>query len=452
MKERVCIVGAGSTGITIAKALQDKNIPFICYEKGSYIGGNWKFQNDNGFSNIYRSLHTNTYKKRMEFKDFPMPEDYPDYPSHELVYQYFENYTIHFGIKKYISFRTEVVSVTPVLQENSILWEVEIKNKNRLQKKIFEYVIIANGHHSYERYPDPPYEGTDHFKGEIIHSHKYIDPENPVDCYGKNILIVGLGNSAVDIACELSNKNIAKKVIVTSRRSAWIIPKYLLGIPIDFLPSLVHPLTPIFLQRFFVKIAYRLTVGKITNYGLPQPDHSIGDAHPTISQEFLGKLGHGDIIYKQGLERFHHNYAYFKDGTKEKIDVVIFCTGYDLKFPFFNEQLQKELNIEGNYIPLYFRMFPVHKNLKNLLFGGLVQPLGAIMPIAELQGKWMALYITGEYQLPDEKEMLRWIQKYKKKVLGRFVNSPRHTMEVDFDSFIYSMKKEIQKGIQRTKK
>ncbi|MFN3246359.1 MAG: flavin-containing monooxygenase, partial [Leptonema sp. (in: bacteria)] len=268
MNLKVCVIGAGSTGITICKALKDKNIAFDCYEKGSDIGGNWRFGNDNGMSNIYKSLHINTHRDRMQYEDYPMPKDYPDFAGHELIYKYFQDYVNHFGLRPYIKFKTGVEKVEPVEYKNNIIWKVTT-DKNEVN--YYDAVVVANGHHWAERWPNPPIPGTETFKGVIFHSHKYVDPQNPVNLMGKKVVILGMGNSAMDIACELSDKYVAKKVILTSRRGAWIIPNYMFGFPVDKVTGLVHPLTPYPLQRAIFTLGYKIAIGNLERYGLPKP-------------------------------------------------------------------------------------------------------------------------------------------------------------------------------------
>ncbi len=111
--DKVCIVGAGSSGLTACQVLAARGIPFDCFEKGSEIGGNWRYENDNGTSSAYRSLHINSARKLMSYRAFPMPEDYPDYPSHWQVAKYFDDYAERFGLRERIAFNTEVVKAEP---------------------------------------------------------------------------------------------------------------------------------------------------------------------------------------------------------------------------------------------------------------------------------------------------------------------------------------------------
>ncbi|MCS7206174.1 MAG: NAD(P)-binding domain-containing protein [Leptospiraceae bacterium] len=446
-KIKVCIIGAGASGITVAKAMKDLDIPFDCFEKGSDIGGNWRFGNDNGMSNIYKSLHINTHRDRMQYADFPMPKSYPDFPGHELILKYFQDYVDHFDLRKHIIFRTGVEKVEPIVKEDFVVWKVTTdKNETRF----YDAVVVANGHHWFERWPNPPIPGTENFKGVIFHSHKYVDPQNPVNLINKKVVILGMGNSAMDIACELSNKAISKKVILSSRRGAWIIPNYMFGFPTDKFPGLMPPFVPYKIQRSIFSLLYRIAIGDLRKYNLPKPDHKIGEAHPTISQDLLVRMGRGDILYKPMITKYEGKTVFFADGTyEEDVDAVIYCTGYDVKFPFFDDSLIQLLQIQGNDVPLYYRLFtPI---FENLFFVGLIQPLGAIMPIAELQGKWIGKYLMNQYQLPQKEKMWKWIEDYRNYVKKRYVASPRHTMQVDFDVFLWHMKKEIKKGEKRAK-
>ena len=91
--------------------LAARGIDFDCFEMGSTVGGNWRYDNDNGVSSAYRSLHINTSRTAMEYAAFPMSDSLPDYPSHWQIAAYFDHFVEHFGLRERISFRTEVVKV-----------------------------------------------------------------------------------------------------------------------------------------------------------------------------------------------------------------------------------------------------------------------------------------------------------------------------------------------------
>jgi dimethylaniline monooxygenase (N-oxide forming) len=105
---RVCVIGAGSSGIAAVKALHERGFEPECFEASDRVGGNWVFKNANGMSAAYRSLHINTSRERMEFADFPMPKSYPDFPHHTHIARYFDAYVDHFGFRDRITFRRRV--------------------------------------------------------------------------------------------------------------------------------------------------------------------------------------------------------------------------------------------------------------------------------------------------------------------------------------------------------
>jgi len=196
--QKVCIIGAGSSGIAAAQVLDAHGIPFDCFEKGSQIGGNWRYENDNGMSSAYRSLHINTSRRVMAFKSLPMPDHYPDYPDHFQMAAYFDEFADHFGLREKIAFRTEVTRVQPADGE----WAVTAKGAGGEENtERYRAVLVANGHHWDPRWPEPAFPGSQDFEGEQIHAHHYREPEV---LRGKRVLVLGLGNSATDIAVEAS--------------------------------------------------------------------------------------------------------------------------------------------------------------------------------------------------------------------------------------------------------
>lgn len=435
---RVCVIGAGSSGITAVKALADRQIPFDCFEKSDRVGGNWVFQNKNGVSSAYRSLHINTSRVRMQYADYPMPADYPDYPHHSLMAAYFDGYVDHFGLRERITFETGVEHAR-VLESGT--WQVVVRRGAHSEVRYYDALAVANGHHWDPLWPDPPLPGQ--FHGQVMHSHFYIDPANPHDLRGKRVLIVGMGNSAMDIACELSQRGVAARVFLAARRGALVIPHYLLGKPVDQALSLPAWI-PMSVRMRVATLMHRLLVGDMTRYGLPRPDHRMGGAHPTISSELLPRLGRGDITPKPDIARLCGDRVEFGDGSMDEVDAIIYCTGYKLSFPFFDPAF---LSARGNDLPLFCRMF--RPGIPGLFFLGLLQPLGAVMPLAELQSRWMAAYLTGEYALPPVRDMHAAMARERRAMFRRYVRSPRHTMQVDFDDYVALVERERKQGQKR---
>jgi thioredoxin reductase len=436
--EKVCIIGAGSSGIAAAQVLNARRIPFDCFEKGSQVGGNWRYENDNGMSSAYRSLHINTSRRVMAFKTLPMPDHYPDYPNHFQMAAYFDEYVDHFGLREKIRFRTEVVKAEPVDGE----WEVtaEDADGNRETGR-YRALLVANGHHWDPRWPEPSFAGAEQFEGEQIHVHHYREPDG---LPGKRVLVLGIGNSAVDVAVESSR--IAEETFIAMRRGAYVLPKYINGKPIDETANPLVSMLPLPVQRFFVNRALGIaSAADMTAYGLPQPDHKLFEAHPTVSSELLPRLGHGDIAVKPNIDRFVDGRTVrFVDGSEEEIDLVVYCTGYKMTFPFFDPEV---FAAPDNRLPLYRRVASVER--PGLYLIGFIQPLGPIMPLAEAQCEWVADLLAGRASLPSPAEMRREVESEERKMRKRFVASKRHTVEVDFHPYLREIRRERKLAAQR---
>jgi dimethylaniline monooxygenase (N-oxide forming) len=430
----VCVIGAGSSGISSCQVLHARGIPFDCFEMGSTVGGNWRYRNDNGLSAAYRSLHINTSRDLMAYRTFPMPRDYPDYPNHWQIAKYFDDYVDHFGFRDRIHFNTAVQRVEP---SGDGRWDVTVKGPDGAERtERYRAVMVANGHHWNPRWPEPPYPGAQAFEGAQMHAHAYDTPDVLT---GRRVLVLGIGNSACDIAVEASR--IADATFMAMRRGAHVVPKYLFGKPTDETSGPAFTRLPLPVQRFFFAMSLRTAQGDMTNYGLPEPDHKMLEAHPTVSSDLLPRLGHGDIAVKPNIDRFEGSEVVFADGSREEIDLVIYCTGYKISFPFFRDEL---VSAPDNRIPLYRRV--VHPDLPGLYFIGLIQPLGAIMPLAEAQSQWVADVLEGRAKLPSPAKMREIVAREDQRMGQRYIASKRHTVQVDFHPYLRTIQRERRRG------
>ena len=432
--ERVCVIGAGSSGIVAVKALLDAGLECDCFEAGDRVGGLWVFKNGNGKSAAYRSLSINTSRQRMQYADFPMPDHYPDYPGHAHIAEYFQAYVDHFQLTPHVRFEERVDDVRAA--DGGGFWV----RTSRMPERRYGAVIVANGHHWDPSFPDPPFPGN--FDGISLHSSAYVDPTEPHDLRGKRVVVVGIGNSAVDIASELA-KNGADRVFLSVRRGAWVLPKYVFGKPLDQL-GVTPSFLPLRVRQGIGHLLYRLIIGNPKSFGLPAPDHRIGNAHPTVSSDLLPLLRKKRITPKPEIRAFIGDVVEFKDGTRETADAIVYGTGYKVTFPFFDPAF---VSAPNNELSLYFRTF--HPAIPGLYFVGLAQPLGAIMPIAEQQAKMIADAIAGRYAPPSPDVMQREATAERRGVRERYVASRRHTMQVDFDEFMTALRTEHERGRKR---
>ncbi len=430
---RTCIIGAGSSGIAVAKAMHERAIPFDCFEKSDRVGGNWVFENKNGMSAAYRDLFINTSRQRMAYSDFPMPESYPDFPHHTHIAAYFEDYVDHFGFREKIRFQTGVQRAT---RDEDGAWLIELEGGER---RSYDALVVANGHHWKPRWPEPPFAGAETFAGEQLHAHSYVD--NSIFA-GKRVVVLGMGNSAMDIAVESSY--VAERTYLAARSGVWILPKYIFGKPLDQLRN--DPRVPFKIRQRIAQQVVRSYVGPPERYGLPKPDHRFGEAHPTVSGRILDRIQHGTITPKPNIQELERSQVRFVDGTAVEADVVVYCTGYQIAFPFFDESF---ISAPDNQIELFRRVF--HPDVANVFFVGLLQPLGAIMPLAEAQGAWVGDYLRGDYRLPPAERVRADITAEQRAMRERYVASKRHTIQVDFDDYLYALAKERAEGAERAR-
>jgi len=405
-------------GLTAGKALSDWAIPYACFEASDDIGGNWYFRNPNGRSSAYRSLHIDISKPSISFRDFPMPERYPDYPHHTEIFEYLQDYTEAFGLREAIRFETEVTRAERLADGG---WRIELSDGS---KEAFDALLVCNGHHWDPRWPEPPFPGE--FDGSQIHAHDYIDPSEPLDLHGKRVLVVGIGNTAVDITSELSRKGIAEKTFISTRSGAWVMPKYIFGRPSDQVVK-TNPRLSLKLQRRLAQVLPPIVSGRMEDFGLPRPNHRFLEAHPTVSSELLLRLGSGDAVAKPNVAALEGDCVRFEDGSVERVDAIVYATGYRVSFPFFDPDF---VSAPDNRLPLFKRMFK--PGIDDLAFIGLAQVVPTLFPFSELQSKFAARWLGGEWALPAPAAMEAEIAVEEQRFVAHYASRPRHTMQRDF--------------------
>lgn len=435
----VTVIGAGAAGITAMKALIERGVSVVGYEKADRVGGLWVYESSSGLSPAYESLHLNTSKGRTEFADFAMPVEWEDYPAAAKVADYLAAYADEFGVTERIRFSTTVARVEKVHdpETGSMRWEVEAVDADGVTTiEHSDAVIVANGHNWDPRWPSPHYPGT--FTGRQMHAHDYRSPEA---FRGKRVMVVGMGNSAMDIAVDASY--VAADVLLSSRSGSWIVPKYLFGRPADATNGLLARL-PWRIRQQVAQTMLSLAVGTPQSYGLPEPSDGLFQNHPTISDTILHRITHGEVRPVTGIERFDGERVVLSDGRVEDVDVIVWATGYKVSIPFLSSDY---LGDDAEAMPLYKRV--VHTDDPSLLFTGLMQSTGAALPVVEAQAKLAAAYLSGSYALPDTDQQVRAIERAYDDAVERWGPVKRPMMRIDFDAYLSDMAHEIIRGERR---
>lgn len=379
---RIAIIGAGCSGLTAIKNLAEAGLDeIVCYEKNDQIGSNWVYTAISGDSSVCKTTHMISSKWMSQFNDFPMPDDYPDYPSHQQILAYFQAYTRHFQLDKYIRLNIAVLRAEKIEKER---WRLSLSDGTQSE---FDYLLIANGHHAVPRHP----EWKSNFAGKYLHAHAFKTNQG---LENKRVLVVGAGNSGCDCAVEASRD--AARVDMSLRTPQYIIPKFVMGKPTDTFAASLQWL-PQKIQDWLQKISLRIQIGRYSDYQLPEPDFSPTRAHPTINSEIFDKIRHGKIHPRPGIQSVSDQIVHFTDGSSSQYDVIIAATGYKISFPFFDPDF---INWEdAEQVSLYLRIF--HPSHPSLFFIGLLQPQGCIWTLAEAQPKLIGQLLTRKIQLPS---------------------------------------------------
>ena len=417
----ICIIGAGSSGIAVAKALHDKGLAFEICEKGSDVGGMWRYGNDNGLSCAYRSLHIDTSRNNLGYSDFPIAANKPDFLSHRDLLAYLESYADRFDARSRIRFNCEVISIS----KDRLGWRVVTRQNGQQDTRHYGSVIVANGHLWDPRWPSFPGQ----FSGTAIHSSQYRTAQ-PFD--DKKVLVVGIGNSAVDIAVDLCKR--ASHVALSTRTGAHVMPKYLMGIPVDRWSAFLSrklKLPTLWTRRIMARLIY-LAVGDQTRFGVPKPAHPMWREHATLSQELLPYAGHGWLSFRPDVETLDGDEVVFADGRREAFDAIIYATGYKTSFPFLAPEIFS-VPENGGLVDLYRRITPPTQ--RGLFFAGLVQPIGPTIPLVEIQARWIAAVLSGKVALPEANDMALEVRGFYQDQLRTWLTSPRYTLEVDFKDY-----------------
>ena len=432
MAMRVAIVGAGPSGLAALRALRRVGIDAVAFERGRRIGGVWSLEERS--TAAYRTLHLITSRERTEYREVAMPPGTPDYPPRDAVGSYLEDYAARFGLLEHVRLGAPVTSAERAAAGG---WHVQVDGA---APERFDGLVVANGHNEVPSWPQPPYPGADEFAGEQIHALAY---DSPAPYAGRRAMVVGMGNSAMDIVTDLSH--VADRTLLSVRHGSWVIPKRLLGKPADQVVkpwAAVH--VPWQVRQPLSQTLLRVVTGPPERYGLPSPDSGLFQSHPTITDTVLSRISHGAITPKPGIARLARDGVEFADGTFEEVDLIVWCTGYRVTIPFLDRSI---VGPDPKELRLYMRVF--HPTVPDLWFVGLMQSTGSAFPIVERQSELLADYLVGRWAPPSPRAMRAATERRYRRALKRWGPHGRPAMRVDFDRFMYDLGRELERGRRR---
>ncbi|CAL8309172.1 unnamed protein product [Lota lota] len=449
MVKRVAIIGAGPSGLTSMKACLEEGMVPTCFESSDDMGGLWKFKevSEPNRASIYRSLTINISKEMMCYSDFPIPADYPNYMHHSKILKYFRMYAEHFKLLEQIRYQTTVKSVKQRPDySRSGQWEVLTQSKDGQEERhVFDAVICCSGHYTYPHLPLKEFPGIETFEGKYFHSWDYKGPE---DMHGKRVVVIGIGNSGGDIAVEGSR--VAEQVYLSTRRGAWIVRQVSdNGLPLDmkYNTRFVH----ILFQLLPITFLNWLGEGKVnamydhTMYAI-KPKHRLFSQIPVFNDDLPLKILSGSVVIKPNIKEIHGSSVVFEDDSVlEKVDVIVFATGYNYDFPFLPHNAMYKT---GHRVGLYKHVFPPTLEHATLAVVGFIHALGAIMPQAEMQARWVARVFKGMKKLPPAQTMIKSVEKDTKVIHQTFIVSKRTPLQVDFVDYMDDLAGEIGIGVR----
>ncbi|KAF8355020.1 hypothetical protein PRIPAC_96643, partial [Pristionchus pacificus] len=431
--KRICIVGAGASGLPSIRHSLLYGFDVVCYEAQEDIGGLWRFKpEETDKASVMKSTVINSSKEMTAYSDFPPDDETANFMHNTHMCKYLEEYAKEFDLATYIQFQHRVLNVQRNDDyESTGRWMATVQDlkSGKQWSEVFDGVLICTGHHT-RPYLPAPWPGQDEFKGKIMHAHSYKDYKGFDD---KVVAVVGIGNSGGDIAVELSK--VAKQVYLITRSGTWVFNRVAdYGRPVDsFLNSRFYSSMRNAMPSFLMEASMQTQLNKRFDhklYGL-EPKHGVFSAHPTINDELPNRIASGTVRVKLQIKFFTENGLTFVDGTSiEGVDTVIMSTGYSIEFPCLENGTL--IQSQDNEVDAYQFMFPSVLEHSTLALIGLVQPYGSIMPISEMQARVFLAVLSGESKLPSKAIREEHINTTRREMKKRYLSSRRHTIQVDY--------------------
>lgn len=424
---RIAVIGAGAAGLCAAKHLKEKGFDVTIFELGSQIGGLWVYDNDNGLSPTYASLHCNSEARVTAYRDFPFADDVPIYPDHRQMADYFRAYAEHFSLVELIRFRSEVTRIS----RGNDGWTVELADG---ATENFDSVVVGSGHQSTPRHP--PFASD--FTGKYLHAHDYRVPAPFTD---QEVLVVGVGNSACDIAADICT--VTRLTTMAARSPVLLMPRMFLGVPTSrVLARLEKPWMPWPLKRWIRTTISRMAHGTMEQWGFVTPRTR---THPAGHHLLIGQFIWGRIIARPGVASVDGQEVTFTDGSRSRFDAMIAATGYEVHTPFLDEA---HAPMDAHWSDLYLRV--VKPGVQGLYFIGFFNVSGGgNVRMMDDQAELIAEIETGQVRLPEVADMRAAMTKERAMIARIYPDSPRYGLELDPGDYRRCLAKARRSGQKR---
>lgn len=323
------VVGAGPSGLAAAACLQQRGVPALILERADCIASLWQHK-------TYDRLRLHLPKQFCELPLMPFPSDLPTYPSKQQFVAYLNAYADHFSLKP--EFNKTVVSAE--FDQRCALWRIKTTSlKNEEAEYVSRWLIVATGENAENVVPQ--IEGMNGFEGPIVHTSAYKSGDM---FSGKNVLVIGCGNSGMEVCLDLCNYNARPCLVV--RDSVHVLPQEMLGRSTFGLSMWLLKWLPMRLvDRFLLLMSY-LMLGDTARFGLDRPKlgplelKSKSGKTPVLDIGTLAKIKAGEIKVYKAVKRLTHHAAEFADGIVENFDAIILATGYKSNVPSWLKETQ----------------------------------------------------------------------------------------------------------------
>ncbi|HEY4253969.1 MAG TPA: NAD(P)-binding domain-containing protein [Roseomonas sp.] len=432
--KRVAIIGAGASGLCAAKYLLQAGFDVTLFEIGTQIGGMWCYRNDSGRSSAYRTLHINTSRGVTRFSDLDFDAETQPFPDHADMHRYLVRYAAHFGITPRIRFQSRVTRVAPDFDpaREAPRWALTLEDGTR---ESFDAVIAATGHLT-RPLEVPEFQA---FGGRYIHSHHYREPEEFV---GQRVCVVGVGNSACDIASDLCVTS--PRCVLVARSGVVILPKLLFGRAFtDITAQIQRPWIPRKLRQKLVRLLIWVAHGDMQKLGFKKPETL---THVTSNGTVVTDIAYRRIAVKQGISKVEGRTLTFADGTAEEFDALIAATGYEIDLDFLPPEV---LRVENNSLPLYLRMAP--PAWPGLFLMGFFNTDTALNMVFEHQARWIREILLGNAVLPPEAEMRQAIADRAAWYASQYKHTPRHGIEEEHVRYLGDLRRALDEMVKRAR-